>query len=55
MLQLMECVILCYILGVEELKKEIELSEEDDKNNRYCTTAQLRRKHPFHRNSKDRK
>ena len=32
---------------VEELKKEIELSEEDDRNNRYCTTAQLRKKHPL--------
>lgn len=32
---------------VEELKKEIELSEEDDRNNRYSTTAQLRKKHPL--------
>lgn len=32
---------------VEELKKEIELSEEDDKNDRYFTTAELRKKHPL--------
>lgn len=30
---------------VDELKREIELAEEDDRNNRYCTSEELRRKH----------
>ena len=33
--------------SVEELKKEIELAEEDDTNNQYYTTAELRKKHPL--------
>lgn len=32
---------------VEELKEEIELSEDDDRHNRYYTTEQLRKKHPL--------
>ena len=33
--------------SVEELKKEIELAEEDDMNNQYYTTTELRQKHPL--------
>lgn len=32
---------------VDELKKEIELSEDDDRHNRYYTTEELRKKHPL--------
>lgn len=31
--------------SVEELKKEIELAEEDDANNQYYTSNELRKKH----------
>ena len=30
---------------VDELKREIELAEEDDHNNQYFTSEELRRKH----------
>jgi len=33
--------------SVEELKKEIELAEEDDVNNQYYTSIELRKKHPL--------
>lgn len=33
--------------SVEDLKKEIELAEDDDLNNRYYTTEELRKKHPL--------
>ena len=35
------------IMDNEELKEEIELSEDDDRHNRYYTTEQLRKKHPL--------
>lgn len=33
--------------SVDELIEEIELSEEDDRHNRYFTTEELRKKHPL--------
>lgn len=33
--------------SVDELIEEIELSEDDDRHNRYFTTDELRKKHPL--------
>lgn len=33
--------------SVEELEQEISLAEEDDMNNRYYTSDDLRKKHPL--------
>lgn len=33
--------------SVDELIEEIELSEEDDRHNRYFTTEELHKKHPL--------